>query len=248
MIRITQRNIRYLILPIIAITLLVTGCKSTRNTVRASKNDKQSSTIINRDPEFTKRMKADERLLVDEAMTWLGTPYRYGGKDYKGTDCSGMTMQVYNKALGIAIPRNSAEQQKFCKTIKKGALSPGDLVFFCTGKNKSRVSHVGIYIGQGQFIHSSSSKGVIISSIDERYYTSNYHSSGYVARTSSKYSAKAKPEKAPSPKAKTPKKKQPKKVKAKEPEKKPLETEPLHFEIDRVIEEKIDSIYSDFLD
>lgn len=244
--RITLKYIQYLILPIIALSLLVTGCKSSRTTARATQKDKQSSVIINRDPEFSKKMKADERLLVDEAMTWLGTPYRYGGKDYKGTDCSGMTMQVYNKALGIAIPRNSAEQQKFCKTIKKGALSPGDLVFFCTGKNKSRVSHVGIYIGQGQFIHSSSSKGVIISNIDERYYTSNYHSAGYVARNSEKYSVKA--SKPAAPKVKAPKKKQPKKAKAKKPEKKPLETEPLHFEIEQVIEEKIDSIYSDFLD
>ncbi len=244
MVRITHQNITYLILTLIFLSFMVTGCKSSRNTVRATKDNQKSTVIINRDPEAVRNMKADERLLVDEAMTWLGTPYRYGGKDYSGTDCSGMTMQVYNKALGIAIPRNSAEQQKYCKTIKKGALSPGDLVFFCTGKNKSRVSHVGIYIGQGQFIHSSSSKGVIISNIDERYYTSNYHSSGYVARNPAKYSVK--PPKTADTKAKAPKTKKQKKVK--EPEKKPLETEPLHFEIDQVIEEKIDSIYSDFLD
>jgi uncharacterized protein YfaT (DUF1175 family) len=91
-------------------------------------------------------------------------------------------MMVYKTALGIKIPRNSAEQQKFCRVINQNDLEPGDLVFFSTGSDKSHVSHVGIFMGNDKFIHSSSTKGVIISRMSDRYFTSHYHSSGHVAR------------------------------------------------------------------
>ena len=132
------------------------------------------------------------------------------------------------KALGIALPRSSREQQQFCKSIHKSKLNAGDLVFFCTGRDKTRVSHVGLYVGNGQIIHSSASRGVIVSRLEEKYYTSTYHSSGHVQRkTSSKPVKKIKPEKPAAPK---------------------FENEPMQFDLDEVIEAKIDSIYSSFLD
>ena len=206
--------------------LLATGCKSSKTVTGST-----SSYDKNR-PDDTRieipELYGDEKLLVDEALTWLGTRYKYGGKDYNGTDCSGLTMQVYMKALGIALPRSSREQQQFCKSIHKSKLNAGDLVFFCTGRDKTRVSHVGLYVGNGQIIHSSASRGVIVSRLEEKYYTSTYHSSGHVQRkTSSKPVKKIKPEKPAAPK---------------------LEKEPMQFDLDEVIEAKIDSIYSSFLD
>lgn len=206
--------------------LLATGCKSSKTVTGST-----SSYDKNR-PDDTRieipELYGDEKLLVDEALTWLGTRYKYGGKDYNGTDCSGLTMQVYMKALGIALPRSSREQQQFCKSIHKSKLNAGDLVFFCTGRDKTRVSHVGLYVGNGQIIHSSASRGVIISRLEEKYYTSTYHSSGHVQRkTSSKPVKKIKPEKPAAPK---------------------FENEPMQFDLDEVIEAKIDSIYSSFLD
>lgn len=210
----------------IVTVLLATGCKSSKSVTGST-----SSYDKNR-PADTRieipELYGDEKLLVDEALTWLGTRYKYGGKDYNGTDCSGLTMQVYMKALGIALPRSSREQQQFCKSIHKSKLNAGDLVFFCTGRDKTRVSHVGLYIGNGQIIHSSASRGVIISRLEEKYYTSTYHSSGHVQRkTSSKPVKKIKPEKPAAPK---------------------FENEPMQFDLDEVIEAKIDSIYSSFLD
>ncbi len=210
----------------IVTVLLATGCKSSKSVTGST-----SSYDKNR-PADTRieipELYGDEKLLVDEALTWLGTRYKYGGKDYNGTDCSGLTMQVYMKALGIALPRSSREQQQFCKSIHKSKLNAGDLVFFCTGRDKTRVSHVGLYVGNGQIIHSSASRGVIVSRLEEKYYTSTYHSSGHVQRkTSSKPVKKIKPEKPAAPK---------------------FENEPMQFDLDEVIEAKIDSIYSSFLD
>lgn len=118
--------------------------------------------------------------LVDAARSWLGTPYRYGGEDRKGVDCSGLVLKVYKDALGIPLPRNSSEQREYCTPTSLGSLIPGDLIFFATGKNKSKVSHVGIFVGNNQMIHASASKGVILSSLTEPYYSRTYIGAGIV--------------------------------------------------------------------
>lgn len=122
--------------------------------------------------------------IVKEAHKWLGTKYKYGGIDRSGVDCSGMVMRVYDKAAGVKLPRSSAQQREFCKSIRRKDLAAGDLLFFATGRDKTRVSHVGIYIGDGKMIHASTSKGVITSSLNEKYYVNKYHSSGRVTASS----------------------------------------------------------------
>ncbi len=110
--------------------------------------------------------------MLEEANTWLGTPYEYAHADKgRGTDCSGMVMSVYLQALEIKLPRNSRKQAEFCKTIPREKAVAGDLVFFATGKDPSRISHVGMLVDNEQFIHASSSKGVVVSSLDSPYYS-----------------------------------------------------------------------------
>lgn len=118
--------------------------------------------------------------LLDEAYAWLGVPYLYGGKTRKGTDCSGFVFAVFDEALGIKLPRVSREQGEHCKKIKKSELKPGDLVFFCTGKDKHRVSHVGIYVGDNNMIHASTKIGICIAPINSKYFIETYHHSGRV--------------------------------------------------------------------
>lgn len=119
--------------------------------------------------------------LIREALSWIGTPYAYGGESKAGADCSGFVMMAYKNALGISLPRTSADQGKFVENIDKKKLEIGDLVFFHGGKS-DRVNHVGIYVGDGKFIHASSSKGVMISDLDMKYFADRYHHSGKVAQ------------------------------------------------------------------
>lgn len=126
-----------------------------------------------------KKLKGADAV-VAEARSWVGVPYSYGGKSRNGTDCSGLVMVIFDKVAGIALPRSSSEQQAACRQLKRGNLRPGDLVFFTTGKNKKKVNHVGIYIGNGCMVHASSSRGVMISDIDQDYYRRTFHSCGRV--------------------------------------------------------------------
>ncbi len=108
---------------------------------------------------------------------WLGTRYRFGGMSYEGIDCSGFVLQILNEVYGVQeFPRNSAEMFRVTDPVNKDELQEGDLVFFRTrGRG---ISHVGIYIGEGKFVHSSTSSGVIISSLSESYYVSRFYKGG----------------------------------------------------------------------
>lgn len=223
----------------ITLTLLASGCRAKKNAAVPAHSDTPAISNTTHHADNTD-LPPHQKRLIDEAMTWMGTPYRYGGQDKSGTDCSGLTMQVYKNALGILLPRNSQKQQEYCNIISAGQIQAGDLVFFSTGSDKSRVSHVGMYIGDGYFIHSSGSKGVILSQISEKYYTRTYHSSGHVAATD-KFNKPAKNKK---PKRDIPTidfDKIP-------PAGNRLETDPLRFELDKEIESKIDSVLTVFLD
>lgn len=178
--RTTARTLFKLLL-LSAMAIGIAGCHSSRKTVRGN------SGVPVRKVDY-KEMKSDVEsrhydtqqigALVAEAARWLGVPYKYAGNDKKGVDCSGLTSQVFLKTFNVKMPRSSREQQQWCINIRKENLQPGDLVFFATGSNRNRVSHVGLYIGNGDIIHASSSRGVIISNLTENYYLKRYHSSG----------------------------------------------------------------------
>lgn len=112
--------------------------------------------------------------IVDYAKKFLGVRYVWGGTTTKGFDCSGFVKYVY-KNFSITLNRTSSAQAKNGTYIKKANLSAGDLVFFDTNGGSKRINHVGIYIGSGKFIHSSSShSGVVISSITTGFYSNAY--------------------------------------------------------------------------
>ncbi|WP_290452443.1 C40 family peptidase [uncultured Muribaculum sp.] len=226
----------------LSLSIALSGCRAKQNAAKQNGSDEIviSNSIGTTGPAGSNSLHPHQKRLIDEAMTWMGTPYRYGGQDKSGTDCSGLTMQVYKNALGILLPRNSKKQQEFCNIISVGQIQAGDLIFFTTGSDKSRVSHVGMYVGDGYFIHSSGSKGVILSQISEKYYTRTYHSSGHVASLDKFY----KPDKREKTKKDIPTidfDKIP-------PADKRLETDPLRFELNQEIESKIDSVLTVFLD
>ncbi|MDI6726304.1 MAG: NlpC/P60 family protein [Smithellaceae bacterium] len=112
--------------------------------------------------------------IVKSARNYIGIPYLWGGNAAdSGFDCSGLTMAVY-RLNGVRLPRSSQEQYERGAPIDQGKLTQGDLVFFATEKVRS-VSHVGIYMGEGQFIHApGQGKHIRFDSLDHKYYKSRY--------------------------------------------------------------------------
>lgn len=109
--------------------------------------------------------------LIQTAKQYIGVPYKFGGVTPRGFDCSGYVQFVFAKH-GAQLPRTADIQYKTGKAIQRRQLVPGDLVFFTT--YAPGASHNGIYIGKEQFIHASSSKGVMISRLDESYWKPRY--------------------------------------------------------------------------
>ena len=123
--------------------------------------------------------QARDRLLA-AAGKYERTPYRYGGLDRRGLDCSGLVFVSFRDALGISVPRNAEGLYAWTEKIQIEKAQPGDLLFFKTTGN-GKISHVGIFVGGRRFIHAASegpSTGVIYSTLDERYWSRTYAGAG----------------------------------------------------------------------
>ena len=113
--------------------------------------------------------------LLSTAMGLIGVPYRRGGtSEETGFDCSGFVRAIYQKTAGLTLPRLSAEQAAATETIKKQDLKPGDLVFFNTMRRA--FSHVGIYVGEGKFIHAPrTGASVRVESMESSYWANRFN-------------------------------------------------------------------------
>ena len=120
----------------------------------------------------------DNHKLYIEAAEWMGVPYRTGGESKRGADCSGLTCQIYKKVYHTKLSRSTEGQKKESSKVAKRNLREGDLVFFTSSRSGRKVAHVGIYLKDGKFIHASTSQGVIVSRLDEPYYTKHWISGG----------------------------------------------------------------------
>ncbi|MBE2187440.1 MAG: C40 family peptidase [Rhodothermales bacterium] len=102
---------------------------------------------------------------------WAGTRYRYGGMSRSGIDCSALMLIWFRSLYGVNLPRTAAQQATQGERVSRSNLRAGDLVFFSQG---TRISHVGVYIGDGQFAHSSSSRGVAIADLSNSYWSPRF--------------------------------------------------------------------------
>lgn len=109
--------------------------------------------------------------LLSQHQRWVGTPYRLGGTNERGIDCSALIQNVYRDTFNMELPRTTRQQVKQGRQINRSELQAGDLVFF-NPPGPSR--HAGIYIGDGRFMHASSSRGVMISRLDNSYWKRYY--------------------------------------------------------------------------
>lgn len=169
-------NLFRIIFLIILSALLLTSCRSSRHNAGIDYRQLARAGL-----KLGFDVQPDDHFpLIVEAASWMGTPYKYGGNTRKGTDCSGMVSSIYKTVYQRDLHRSSADiYEHDCRHISRSALRQGDLVFFCINKSKT-ASHVGIYLKEGRFIHASTSRGVIVSSLDEEYYRKYWLKGGRV--------------------------------------------------------------------
>lgn len=172
----SSRSILRILIAVLAALSLLTGCKSSHRGVKGS-----SGSVYNpaRDKVTLEECLDDvrdpmARALILEAEGWLGTRYVYGGASKQGTDCSGLVMSLFKDVCELKIPRTTRDQVRYCTRVARNKMRPGDLVFFAHDGTEDKVSHVGLYIGQGRMIHASSSRGVMVSGFDSGYWGERY--------------------------------------------------------------------------
>jgi cell wall-associated NlpC family hydrolase len=102
---------------------------------------------------------------------WKGIPYVLGGSGYNGVDCSSFMQIVFEDYFQIRLPRNTREQMKEGSSVRRNRIKMGDMVFFKTGRDSY---HVGVMVNEQQFLHASTSSGVMISGLQEKYWSDRY--------------------------------------------------------------------------
>lgn len=171
-------RIKYLIFSFIL--FLVVSCGSTKSVVHQPVKKTGNTAVYspkNLNSSHSGKSNSMIKSLLKDAEKYLGTPYKLGGTTTAGMDCSGLTTKVFEK-YDYILPRRSVEQSEVGDRVDISQVKPGDLLFFATSGG-SRVSHVGIVhtiesSGEVKFIHASTSKGVIISSLNEKYWNKAY--------------------------------------------------------------------------
>lgn len=166
-------------IPAIAVAVLLSAC-STTNT---AKNMHPETRVVGMEDSSSLQASQDEfenmvrnldvkSRIMDQYADWKGVRYRLGGSTKKGIDCSAFVQRTFREQFGLDLPRSTYEQQEMGKSISRTKLRTGDLVLFRAG---STGRHVGIYIGNDQFVHASTSSGVTISSMNEPYWKKRYN-------------------------------------------------------------------------
>lgn len=191
------------LLPILSIAVLFAGCQSLRQFMARDLEDEDfiigqlyvdevvSETPVIARPVAPKPQQrtsdcsnalglecndADNALLYETVNSWLGVPYKYGGTDRNGIDCSAFVGAVVRQVYNITLHRTANDMLRDVKLISKSQLREGDLVFFTNSNGK--VSHVGIYLKDGLFAHSSTSNGVSVSRIGDTYWSKHFYKGG----------------------------------------------------------------------
>ncbi|MBU2939218.1 C40 family peptidase [Lacinutrix sp. C3R15] len=155
---------------ILILLISFSACKSSKNKRVVTKKVRTTKTVANK---TTSKTSANVKSIVDYAKTFEGVKYKYGGTTKKGMDCSGLIYTSFKKEA-ISLPRTTNDLSKTGNWIDLKEVKVGDLLFFATKKNSRKVNHVGIVTtsrtGYVEFIHASTSRGVMISNLAERYW------------------------------------------------------------------------------
>ena len=154
------------------IVILFSGCSTRTGKYRHKTTSKPHATQTK--PPSTSKSKinySDLDKLYPYHNKWHLTPYKYGGFGSQGIDCSAFVQRAYYDLFHIQIPRSTQEQVRVGRKVSRNNIRTSDLVFFKTGYNSR---HVGIYLQHGDFMHASSSQGIIISNLNDPYWKKRY--------------------------------------------------------------------------
>lgn len=159
---------------VLIISIVISACGGGKKAT----SSKRDSSLVNKYAELLKVPKSDisDIRLYSFIDDWYGVKYRFGGISKSGVDCSGFCNVLYSQVYNKQIRRTTSQLVKDINKKGKSNLKEGDLVFFNISKKKN--SHVGIYLKNNRFVHASSSRGVIISSLDNPYYKKAYSKGG----------------------------------------------------------------------
>ena len=166
-----MKKIYFLLIIIISLS----SCKSAQNKSQRKKraSNKTTKVVTKKPKSSSKSISKTAEAIIREAKSYKGTKYKYGGNSKRGIDCSGLIYNAFGEN-GIVMSRTTRDLSNTGNWIDIKKIQEGDLVFFATKKNSRKVNHVGIvtHVNRGEisFIHASSSRGVMISKISERYW------------------------------------------------------------------------------
>jgi len=162
---------------VILISELITAQNEAKVTTQAKQPVIKQVTTTSKSPSNKKRQLKQvsssqaKAVLMAQYKEWKHVRYRLGGTTKRGIDCSAFAQKTFATKFDVQLPRDTSRQAKAGKSVSKKALRAGDLVFFHIGRS---TRHVGIYLGDKQFLHASTSKGVIISQLDNSYWANHY--------------------------------------------------------------------------
>lgn len=186
-----------------AVCMMLTGCNALRNFMSRDLEDEDFiigqlyvDEMVDETPVISKPVETprssgknplgltyspgDNQQLYEAINSWLGVPYKYGGTDRNGIDCSAFVGTIYKQVYGVKLNRTANDMLKNVTPINKSQLQEGDIVFFKNSKGK--VSHVGIYLKDGLFAHASTSNGVSVSRLDNAYWEKHFYKGGRVKK------------------------------------------------------------------
>jgi cell wall-associated NlpC family hydrolase len=150
-------------------SLWLAGCGVHRTGTQPSPAANERPALMTVSSEHT--ISSVQQELRSAHSQWEGTPYALGGSSSRGVDCSSLTQIVFRDFFDLDLPRHTTAQLQAGSGVRRSAIQPGDLIFFRTSRG---VLHVGIAMGGGDFLHASVSSGVMISNINESYWSGRY--------------------------------------------------------------------------
>lgn len=175
----SQPFLRYIVrvIPAVALATLLSACSGhhgqKEQTETHAVNNQNGFLLQASQDEFEKMVQNVDikSRILEQYADWKGVRYRLGGTTKRGVDCSAFVQLTFREQFGLDLPRSTSEQQDTGSQVARTKLRPGDLVLFRAG---STGRHVGIYLGNDNFVHASTSSGVMISSLNDSYWKNRY--------------------------------------------------------------------------